>query len=193
MYTFIKKIRQSAEELKNTYSLTAISLLIAMAVSLSFFSVQWTVMNRFTFSVLAFAVCAMWYGPIPTGILGILADLISFYLKGGSTGPYFFGFTLNGFLSGMIYGLFLYQTKFHPRKTLLLLLGSKLLNLIFIEMLLSPLWLSILYGKAWIVYFSGRLALNLIQYPIKVGLCYMLLLFLEKTIVKNGLIQLKRE
>ena len=85
-------------------------------------------------------------------------------------GGYFFGWTLNGILVGMLYGLFLYKTK---DKLLLKLIICEVIICLFVEMLLGSLWLNIQFGKAFWVMTGIRSIDALISLPIETGLVYL--------------------
>ena len=59
----------------------------------------------------------------------------------------------------------------HEEKTFLSLSGLSLIH-IFV---LNPLWLSIMFGDAFIALVSMRLVKNIVMFPIEVGLLYFLL------------------
>lgn len=57
------------------------------------------------------------FGPIPAAIVGALGDILSFIIA--PTGAYFPGFTINGFITGFIYGMFLYKNNVTPLRVVL--------------------------------------------------------------------------
>ena len=90
-----------------------IGLLIALQIILTrFFPTFQTI--RIDFAFVPIAICSMLYGPIKAGGAAALGDIIGVILY-PSPFPYFPGFTFSAFLSGMIFGLFLYRK---PKSTL---------------------------------------------------------------------------
>jgi riboflavin transporter len=92
------------------------------------------------------------------------------------TGPYFPGFTLTAFLSGAVYGLFLYRKPV----TLLRVALAKTTVTVLVSFCLNPMWLSILYSKAFFAVVSARIATNLLVLPIDIVLLYGLLKVVDK-------------
>lgn len=83
-----------------------------------------------------FAIISFIYGPIYGFLIGILSDTIGFIIR--PSGYFFFGYTLQAALSGMIYGICLYKTKVNY--------GKVLLARVLINMLMNVLFGSVLYA-----------------------------------------------
>lgn len=134
-------------------------MLVAMEVVLSrFVSVRipptTEYLIKISFAFLPVAVAAMLFGPLWGGMCGALGDLIgALFFQAGST--YFPGFTITAFLSGAVYGLFLYNK---PVKIPNALAASAIVNLVC-SLGLNSLWLYIMYGEASVAMLPGR-ALN---------------------------------
>jgi ECF transporter S component (folate family) len=62
---------------------------------------------RVSFGFIPLSLSSMLFGPVIGGIGGAVSDLLGMVIA--PKGPYFPGFTLNAFLSGAIYGVFLYK------------------------------------------------------------------------------------
>lgn len=167
-------IRLSAQDFGNVRTIAACGMLLALNIVLGFFRVNISSFLRISFAYLPVAAAGMLFGPIAGGVVGIAGDVISYFIQ--PTGPYFPGFTLNAFLSGFLYGLLLYR---RPVK-LLRVFSVKALLTFLISFVLNPLWLSILYGKAFFVIVSTRIASNLIMLPIETAMLLALLKILEK-------------
>ena len=75
------------------------------------------------------------FGPIPAAIVGALGDILSFIIA--PTGAYFPGFTINGFITGFIYGMFLYKNNVTPLRVVL----AWFTNMLCVETFLSAFWL----------------------------------------------------
>lgn len=99
--------------IQNVRSLVTAALLIALHTVLAYFvSFQVTPSLRISVSFLANVVTGAMFGPVVGFICGGVGDIVQFVIK--PTGPYFWGWTINAALAGLIYGTFLYK-KF-PRK-----------------------------------------------------------------------------
>ena len=161
--------RLSAKEMKNTRALVGVAMLCAINIVIGQFSITLSPTQKIGFSFLSVGVSGMLYGPVLTGMAGIINDLIKFLLK--PTGSFMIGFTLIEGLQGMFYGLFLYRHKISlPRVFLTRLFITVLLNLV-----MTPFFLWLYYGNSFIVLVGGRLIKNLISLPITTAVQFMLL------------------
>lgn len=106
MSAFLLSFGSSAKELRNIRSLTTAALLVALRTIFAIFSIQATTSLRISFSFLVSMLIGVLYGPVVGLVCGGIGDIVQFVIK--PTGPYFFGFTLNAALAGLIYGSFLY-------------------------------------------------------------------------------------
>lgn len=113
---------------------------------------------RIGFGFLPVAVMGIMYGPVWAGVGYAIGDVIGAMIF--PNGPYFPGFTLTALLTGLLYGLFLYNKEVIWQRAL----GVSLIITIFINLGLDTLWLSLLYGKAYIPILVGRL----IKFPIAI-------------------------
>lgn len=155
----IRKITDSAKELKSVYSLAAIAMLLALRVVLGFFANATLPFFGNTVKIsgafLPIAVTGAMFGSIPAALVGALGDIISFIMQPAS-GGYFPGFTISGLLTGLIYGFAFYKNKITlPRVTV-----AWLVNMIAVETFLAAFWLYLLYGAGqgtpYIVYLTSR-------------------------------------
>ncbi len=149
-------------KLKDTHVLTIVSMLVAMAIVLSYFKISITQMIEIRFQTLPIALSAYLFGPGVGGIVGILTDVIGYIIR--PTGPYFPGFTLSSALGGVIYGFILYNKKVTWKRVLI----AQLVFTVVIGMFINTLNLSILYGTSFQVLFISRLPKEIIMYPINV-------------------------
>lgn len=70
-----------------------------------------------SFTYLFMALIGIIYGPFYGFLIGILSDTLGFFIN--SSGFFFFGYTLQAALTGMLYGLFFYKTKINFSKVLI--------------------------------------------------------------------------
>ncbi len=141
--------------MKKTRILVFMSLLVSMNVLLTHvIPVIMTGVVRVSFGFIPLSLSSMLFGPFIGGLGGALTDLIGMVIA--PKGPYFPGFTLNAFLSGMIYGLFLYKKpKTIPRIILAVLCVS-----VFVNLGLNTYWLTILTGKGYLALLPTRIIQN---------------------------------
>lgn len=167
-------ITSSVKELNSITTVAVSGLLTALNVILRSFTIVVSNLLQFSFSFLAVAAAGMLYGPIVGGIVGAIGDVIGYFLV--PAGPFFFGFTFNAFLSGFVYGMFLYKKKV----TLLRVFLANITLVLLVNFLLNPLWLSIMYGRAFVIVLSMRIISSFVMLPIHVAMLYLVLKFVQK-------------
>lgn len=166
--------RKAAKELKSVRSITGAALFAAMSPILALFTIQVNQFMTIGFTSLTHAMTGYFFGPLVAAMSGGIADVIKYILK--PNGAFFPGFTLNEILVGFIYGLFFYGRKIDLPKTI----GARLIVTIGINLTLTPLWLSIMYGNAYKFMVPIRLIKNIAMIPIDIFLLYTVLKFCEK-------------
>jgi len=136
----------------NTRTLAVMALLIALEVILSrFLSINaWNI--KIGFSFVPVVIAALLLGPVCAGTVAALADFIGAVLF--PIGAYFPGFTLTAFLTGLVFGLFLY-----PKQSLARIAGAVAVNQLLLSLLLNSFWISVLYGSP----FAPLLATRTVQ------------------------------
>lgn len=153
--------------MKNVKVIVFMGLFIALEVILTRFLSIKTPIVRIGFGFLPIAFSAIMFGPIVGGITGALSDLVGMAIF--PSGTYFPGFTLSAFLSGAIYGLFLYKKPFTIIRTGVSVIIIKL----FIDLVLNTVWLSILMNKAALAILPTRIVANAVMFPIQVLVIFM--------------------
>ena len=141
--------------------LIQISLLIAIEVILTRFCSIQTPIVRIGFGFLPIAIIGMMYGPLSAGVAYSIGDLLGVALF--PTGSFFPGFTITAFLTGIVYGVFLYnKPKTWPR-----IIGAVLTVCLVINLGLDTLWLSILMGKGYIALLPTRIMKAVLMIPVQ--------------------------
>lgn len=129
-----------------------------------------------SFSFLPIALAAMLLGPKYSCAIAALGDLIGSLLW--PFGEYFVGFTIVDAVIGLILGLCLYNKKqgefFEGKNLLIRLCIACALTLWVVELPIMSLMLSLLYGNAFLVVLTGRLATKLVMFPIEIAILYFL-------------------
>ncbi len=177
MNSFFAKFKDSASELGNIKSVSICAMMLALRVVVGYFAnftLAITPNAKVGFAFLPVALVSIICGPVCAMIVGGLGDILSFLIM--PMGGYFFGWTLNGMLVGMLYGIFLYKN------------NCKLINLIIcevvigicVEILLGSLWLKIQFGNAFWVMTTTRGIKALISLPIEVLLIYFFTKLLKR-------------
>lgn len=165
-----------------TIQLVTMAFLIALEVILTrFLSINLPIV-RIGFGFLPVAVMAILYGPFWAGLGYVAGDLLGMLLF--PTGPYFPGFTLSAFLTGVTYGLILYKKPLTWKRILFAVVTVIVLYTVF----LNTLWLNILFGKA----FLGLLPTRLIQAGIMIPIQFIAIQLVAKGILPRVAPQLQQ-
>jgi Putative regulator of cell autolysis len=151
--------KEATLEIKKTRTLTGAALATAFTVVIDFFRIVVTQSMEITFGFLGIVVAGMLYGPVVGGLVGAMADVIGYVLR--PTGPFFFGFTFNNIVSGVIYGLFLYKKEQSLKRFAAALLTEN----IIVILILTPMWLNIMYGTS--LFAIARVIRCIVLFPIK--------------------------
>lgn len=156
----LEKLKLSCKACVQINTLTVTAMMLALSVVLSFFTIEAGPFLKIGFSGVPIGLVGMLFGPVAGGAAGAIADLIKFFIK--PTGPYFFGFTLDSMLTGMIYGFFLFRRKFSVVNVFL----CKLTIAVFINITLNTYWLTVVYNKAIAAILPMRILTNAIKLPV---------------------------
>lgn len=163
-------MRDAARELKNVRSLTGASMLSALNVLLHLLlTVVVSTTQVISVAFLATAASGLLYGPLLTGVIGVATDLIKYLLR--PNGGFFPGFTFNEFVIGFLYGLILYKKPVTLARTL----AARISVTVLVNLCLTPLWLSMMYGNVFIVLVSARIVKNIVLLPVETALLYFIL------------------
>lgn len=157
------------------------AVLLAMLVVLSRFLSIKTPLMKISFAFVPTMLCATWLGWKWTVLLNLLGDLIGATLF--PSGPFFIGYTVSTVLSGLIYGLLLYQKSENALTEKQLIIRTILattLVAVIVNMGLNTLWTSITAGKAFWPLLGTRIVKQLVMIPIHV----VVFLVLERALRK---------
>ena len=149
--------------------ISVMGLLIAMMVVLSQvigFELQFV---KITFTFVPELIMGVLFGPLWTGIGAAIADVIGMMLFPKSA--FFIGFTINAFVGGLVYGFYFYKKEV----TLLRAFLCTLTNTILISLILTPIWLSMMYNKpltSWVIW-GPRLIKVAIMLPLETIMLYL--------------------
>lgn len=154
------------EKLSSPKTLTGAAMLVALYTILSIFTIKLSTTWEIGFAYLALAVCGMLYGPVVSGIAGAVGDTLGFIVS--PNGSFFPGFTLSAFIMGFIYGLILYKRPVSLRRVLFV----QLIVMVVCSLILTPMWLNMMYGTSLIA--LPRIIRNVILYPVNTALIYFI-------------------
>ncbi|MEG2634301.1 MAG: 5-formyltetrahydrofolate cyclo-ligase [Oscillospiraceae bacterium] len=121
--------------------ITLIGLLTALEIILSRFLSITTPYVKIGFAFVPIVIVAMLYGPMWAGFSAALGDFLGALLIPVSA--YFPGFTATAFLTGVIFGMFLYERKFKIVNAV----AASAIVCLALNFCLDSLWLYIIMGK----------------------------------------------
>lgn len=163
----------AAAQLRRLRSVTGAGVLGAVNLVLNQFTVVLSPVFEVGFAFLAVALSAYLYGPLLAGVAAMAFDVLGFILR--PNGPFSFGYTLNAFLSGFIYGCWLYRRPVRLWRVV----GACASTLLLFSFVLNPLWNHILYGQAYVLISGVRIIKNAILLPVNTALLFGLLKVVE--------------
>lgn len=147
---------------KDLLRLITIALLAALHIILSRFVSINTWNLKIGFSFVPVCAAAVLYGPLAAGLVGALGDFLGANLF--PIGPYFPGFTLTSFLSGVVFGLLLYKKQSLPRMA-----AATAVNQLVLGLLVNSCWLSVLYGSVFTGVVVSRIPQCVIMIPVELS------------------------
>lgn len=142
--------------------ITIAALLIALKVILSKFSIGSESLVKVSFGFVGTILVGYYLGPWLGGVAMVIYDLIAntIFATGGN---FFIGFTFSAFLSGVLAGAFFYQQKISWQRVLIYEFIQSLVS----NILLTTLWIHILYHAPLWSLLVVRVPKNLIMWPIE--------------------------
>lgn len=181
----MKKIKQlfsdSLHEFTVTKNLVLCGLMAAIAIVLNMVaSISIGPYVKIGFSGIPNRIVEFLFGPVVGCIFGGALDLLKFMIK--PDGPFFFGFTFNVMLAGLIYGCLLYHKPLSIKRIVI----AEFLVKLIVNCGLNTLWISMLYGKAFFVLLPMRLLKNVIMLPIDSAIVFFALSLTKQTVGKLG-------
>lgn len=186
MLKFKELYQHSLREFRSTKTIVLCGILAALAIVLSMVaSIQLGPYIKIGFSGLPNRIVEFLFGPVVGCLFGGALDLLKYVLK--PDGPFFFGFTFNAMLSGLIYGTLLYR---RPVSIKRIVIAEFLVKLV-INCGLNTLWLSMLYGKGFIVLLTPRVIKNVIMLPIDSFILFFALIYARKFAARFGFFTVK--
>lgn len=178
-----KKIFNSAKNLSDIRTLCACGILSALFVALYAVKLPISPNLRITFTFIPLAIAGWFLGPVPAMLVGLVGDIIGCFLF--PMGAYFPGFTLSTMLTGFIFGLFLYKTDMCASKSIILIIVSKLIISLFINVFMNSLWLLVITGKGYYYHLIEHAIKNAIAFPFECAILCLLSGILSKNNIEK--------
>ena len=180
MKIFTALFRISMEEFKHVNTVTVMAMFAAISVVLGYFTLVLGDYLKIGFSTIANQFVYYLFGPVAGGLFGGALDILKYIIR--PTGAFFPGFTISAMVGGVLYGCFLYKRPISFWRVL----AAELTVSIICNMLLGTLWLSMLYGKAFMALLPMRVFKNIMMWPVNSILFYTI----GKTLEASGVFRL---
>ena len=178
-----KIFSDSLTEFKNIKTLCVIGMLGGLSIILSSFAIPVGNSMKIGFSSECNYLVDCLFGPVAGAIFGAGMDVLKYLIK--PDGAFFWGWTFNAGLAGLIVGLGLYRKKItYIRVCIVRLINSLVVNVIF-----GTLWLDIMYGKGFMVLLPTRLVKNIVLIPLEA----LIFMAIYKALEKSGVLSLIRQ
>jgi ECF transporter S component (folate family) len=142
-------------------TVTHLALLVALQIVLTRFLSISTPILRISLGFVPIAIAGMLFGPLSGGLVAATADFLGAILF--PIGAYFPGFTLTAFLTGVVYGLFLFQRE----KSWLRIISSVLVIALVLNLGMNTFWIMVITGKGYLALLPARLMQNIIMIPLQ--------------------------
>jgi ECF transporter S component (folate family) len=166
----------SYKEFASLLCITVLGMFGAISIILGFFvTIMPTETIKITFTFLPNEFVYYLFGPAVGAFFGAAMDLLNFFLK--PTGEYFFGFTLSGILTGLLYGFLLYKRPISLKRVII----ANVIRVLIIDLLLNTYWLTVMYGYNFMALLPMRALKSLIMFPIETLLLFGLIKGIEAT------------
>ena len=130
--------------------LCVLAFFIALEIILTRFCSINTPIVRIGFGFLPVAMVGILFGPVWAGVCYAIGDILGYLIF--PAGPFFPGFTLTAFLTGLTYGVVLYKKTITWKRTFF----AALIVCCVFNLCLDTCWLQILYGQGVIAMLPGR-------------------------------------
>ena len=170
----MKKMKElylsSMRELASPKNLALCGVMGALSLVLGIVaSIQIGPYIKIGFSGLPNRIVECLFGPVIGCIFGGTMDILKFIAK--PDGPFFFGFTFDAMLAGVLYGSILYKKPVTIPRVFVAELAAK----VIVNCGFNTLWISVLYGKGFLAILPMRLLKNAIMLPIDTIITFAML------------------
>ncbi len=159
-------------EIKKPKTLIVCALMMAINIILSYYEIRFGAYLRIGFGFVTQPIVTAMFGPIPGCMTGMLQDILSFILH--PTGAYIPAYTMCVGISGMIYGIMLYNKPVTFARVFL----TKLIIVVFSNIILNTVALAPTVGSGFAGIFPARLIKNILLLPVQAIIVYLILKYI---------------
>lgn len=185
MKHFITLFTASSKELRKIRSITLVSMLGAISIILGSLTIMVGDFLKINFNFLPNNLVFYLFGPVVGAVYGATMDILTFIVR--PTGTFFFGFTLSAILTGIIYGIALYNKPVSLQR----IFFTNFIHMVLINILLNTYWLTLLIGQGFFILLPIRILKGIIMLPIETLLLYTIIKSLEANGILNNFLRRK--
>lgn len=169
MSKFTSLFTDSLKEFSKTKTITICAMMAALSLILNNFSVMITPDFKVGVVGIPNEMVDMMFGPVVGMLFGGAMNLIKFFIR--PDGVFFFGYTLTSIAGGLIYALFYYKKPVRLWRVL----AAHLVVIWVCNVGMNSLWSVMMSGgqKIFWVVAGGKIMTNMIQWPVKSFLFYL--------------------
>ena len=164
--------RTTMKAKKQVKMICVTGILIAIEIVLANYLQIHTWDMKLGFGFVPVVAAAILYGPFVAGAVGAIGDVVSAFLF--PVGQYFPGFTITAFLTGAVFGAFLYK-----KESVLNVFLSVFITQALISQFVNTYFISALYGSPYWPLFVTRL----MQTGIMIAVEIVLVLLMSKKLI----------
>lgn len=162
------KLKRTVGSKISAKDIALLGLLVAIEVILTrFFAIENSFV-RISFAFLPLMLMGHLFGPWLAGLGGIVGDIVGMLIF--PKAMFFPGFTFNAFLIPFIYGVMFYRKDINLKRIVM----AQLLIMGMVSLVLTPIWLNILFKIPIFELLPVRLLKEGILFPINVFVSYCL-------------------
>jgi len=167
-----------------TQKIAYAAMFAALYVILDSFSIQILPSLRITISMLAVALAGSFLGWQYGGLVGLVGDVLMFFLKNSAFGPYMPQLTLSAILVGVIFGLVVHKAMEIPGQArndiwIRVIIAQALVTLV-INLFWNTWTLSLYYSAGFRYFFAIRVWVELATMVVLMILEYLILLVFRR-------------
>lgn len=160
--------------MNNTKKICTMAMLIAIAFILGSAAIRIGATIKISFKFLPTFVSAVFFGPLWSGMCGLLSDALAYLINPGS-GPYLLQIGLVEFLYGLSYGLFFYKADSLNKKNIIKVFICIILNTLILSLGVMSVILMDLTNTTFMQVLITRIPSSILNIILQIsGLCVLL-------------------
>ena len=165
----------SAKEFTDLRCIILLAMFGAISVAIGLYTLNLSPTVKITFTFIPNNFAYYLFGPFVGIIYGAAMDVLNYFAN--PSGEFFFGFTASAVVSGLIYGLLLYKRPLSMKRIIV----ANIIKMLTVDILMNTLWLSMLYGNAFMVLLPVRALKELIMLPVETIVLFSVIKGVEAT------------